>query len=138
MRTTGSQEASKQLPHWLPFPAAILLVQLVPKALALSSSKTLEQINLASVNQTDELARANAGLAAAKQALHESEDRYRSLFDSNPNPIWVSHRSQAERKFKALLESAGGMIIVNREGCIELINAQTEKLFGYTESASTC
>ena len=70
-------------------PTAILLVQLVPQALALPSSKSLEQINRVLVNRTSELARANTELAAVNQALRRSEDRSRLLFDSNPQPVWV-------------------------------------------------
>jgi PAS domain S-box-containing protein len=70
-------------------PTAILLVQLVPKGLALPSPETLHQVNQALVSRTAELARMNADLAAANQALRQSEDRYRLLFDSNPHPVWV-------------------------------------------------
>jgi PAS domain S-box-containing protein len=56
-------------------PTAILLVQLVPKAIALPSP--------------DELERTNTELAAVNAALRQSEERHRLLFDSNPHPLWV-------------------------------------------------
>jgi PAS domain S-box-containing protein len=70
-------------------PTAILLVQLVPKALALPSPDKLKEVNQDLVNRSDDLARSNAELAAVNKALRESEERYRLLFESNPHPLWV-------------------------------------------------
>lgn len=67
----------------------------------------------------------SAYLETKEQLIHQQEETVREALQQR----------QSERRFRGLLEAApDGMVIVDQQGTIAMVNAQTEKLFGYTRA----
>ena len=90
-------------------PTAILLMWLVPQAIALPSPRQLRAANDEVLRLNSELERRVEERAAA---LREAEQRYRQLFEFNPLPMWV--REPESDRFLA-------------------VNPAAIELYGYTE-----
>ena len=76
---------------------AITLVPLLPKLLALPNPVEMRELNL-------KLEREIHQHRATERELRESEERYRSLFDLNPYPVWVYDRETT--RFLAVNDAA--------------------------------
>jgi two-component system sensor kinase FixL len=90
--------------------------------------------------RTDEEMEAEYRVVLADGSVRWVTRRGRVEFDSDGNPAWergvlmdITERKQAEEKFRLAVEaSPSGIVLVDREGKIVLVNTQTERMFGYS------
>ncbi len=111
-------------------PTAILLVKLVPQALALPSATQLHTVNTALQGEIVERKLAEARLREFNEELETRVQERTAELDRSLEALRVS-----EERFRLVVEAApNAMVVADEHGHMILVNAQAEKLFGYARA----
>lgn len=114
---------------------AVLLWPLIPKALRLPSPEKLQAAIQKMEKEVFERTQAETRLAQFNETLElRVAERTAELEQSNQRlEAEIDARKQAEERFKLVVEHApSGMVMTSPQGVIEMMNLQTENIFGYS------
>lgn len=71
-------------------------------------------------------------IVSSRWAMSSKDGAPQTILESNRD---ISQRKEEEQKFASFLEAApDAVVIADQQGCIVLVNSQTEKMFGYPRS----
>lgn len=113
---------------------AALLWPLIPKALRLPSPAQLQEIIRQMEVEVSERKQAELALADLNTTLEQRvTDRTAELEAINQRlEMEIESRKIAEERFRKVVEHApNGMVMTSQDGNIEMVNQQTEAIFGY-------
>lgn len=111
-------------------PTAVLLVRLVPHALALPSLSQLNAVNSALQGEIAVRKQAEARLLELNEKLEGRVRERTTELDRSHAALKVS-----EERFRLVVEAApNAMVVADEQGHIVLVNAQAEHLFGYSRT----
>jgi PAS domain S-box-containing protein len=116
---------------------AMLLWPLIPRALRIVSPQQLQTVITQLEYEVNERREAQAALAQLNATLEQRVSaRTAELQASNLRlASEIDAHGRAEERFRRVVEFApNAMLMTNQDGTIEMINAQTEKIFGYARA----
>jgi two-component system, sensor histidine kinase PdtaS len=127
----------KALTALLSISTAMLLWPLIPRALRVVGPQQLQEVISQLEYEVLERRDAEGALAQLNETLEQRVlARTAELQASNERLAGeIAARARAEERFRRVVEFApNGMLMTNQYGIIEMVNAQTEKIFGYDRS----
>jgi PAS domain S-box-containing protein len=108
-----------------------LMVKFTGVAERISQSEVTQGVETAATTESGKLARVFNRLTATLLEVRGKPKWHGTMLEEE-----VARCKQTERKLWGLLESVpDAMVIINQDGEITLVNAQTERLFGYPREA---
>lgn len=136
--------AMKVLTAGLSIAIAAVLWQTMPKLLALPSADSVAALNavlqntvLEQQHTTAELNAIRQQLMLAQQTLRRSNEELEARVAERTAELVRLNQTvgRSEARFRKMVESApSAVVMINETGTIEMVNAQTERLFGYARS----